>query len=127
MALTHVCVSPGSPWLLYRVGDHRSHHVQRATTAVVSLAWCNDAESGITFSRSYDERRGILSALHQSRAIQILTWRAKESKPTRAKRLVWVAGILKSKFSERQTVDRRRKDHDGYHDFCRLYMRAKER
>ena len=52
VALTHVCVSPGSPWLLYRVGDHRSHHVQRATTAVVSLAWCNDAESGITFSRS---------------------------------------------------------------------------
>ena len=35
--------------------------------------------------------------------------------------------MLKSKFSERQAVDRRRKDHYGYHDFCMLYRRAKER
>lgn len=66
VALTQVYVSRGSPWLLYRVGDPRSHHFQWATTAFFSLVWCNDAESGITFSRSKDERRGILSALHQS-------------------------------------------------------------
>ena len=31
------------------------------------------------------------------------------------------------KFSERQAVDQKRKDHDRYHDFCRAYMRAKEK
>ena len=66
VALTQVCVSPGSPWLLYRVGDPRSHHVQWATTTVVSLARRNNAGSGTTFPESKDERRGILSALHRS-------------------------------------------------------------
>ena len=52
VALIHVYVSPGFPLLLYRVGDPRNHHVQRATTAIVSLPWWNDVESGITFSES---------------------------------------------------------------------------
>ena len=76
VVLIHAGVSPCSLWLLYQVGDHRSHHVQQATMAAVSLAWWNDSESGLTFSKSNDERRGILSALHQSRATQILIWGA---------------------------------------------------
>ena len=72
VALMHESVSPCSLWLLYQAGDHRSHHVQWATAAAVSLAWGNDSESGITFSKSKDERRGIPSALHQSRATQIV-------------------------------------------------------
>ena len=83
VVLKHESVSLCSLWLLYQVEDHRSHHVQWATTAAVSLAWGNGSESGITFSKSKDERRGIPSALHQSRATQIVMRRAQESKPAR--------------------------------------------
>ena len=52
VALTPVYVSPGFPWLLYRVEDPRNHHFQWATTAIVSLPWWNGGESGNTFSKS---------------------------------------------------------------------------
>ena len=63
--------------------------------AAVRLAWWNDNESSLTFSKSNDERRGILSALHQSRATQLLIWGAQESKSDKARKVVWGEGILK--------------------------------